>query len=357
MELSRPFVVWIALGFTASGIAACGLATAGVPAESGSTSTSSTGSSSQGGGGSGGATTTTSTSTSTTTTSTTNSTSSGSGGMCTDGACGAIPKGWKLVTAKSFGVTDPLDTCPSSTATAIRYFTDPAASASCSPCTCSQGTCTAPKLQCSFSKSDCTSVAYTVTAASTDTCLNVPSIPGGTNSNGSCKIGGAATVETMCAANGGGELQNDPPWGGAYRVCEITEAMGCKTGELCVPSQPPAGEMVCITQPGMAMCPAGWDGMAISAFTDVDMDTRACSACTCNTTCSGGSYVIHDNNDCQDNTAQPVNVTGACTSVAGLFDFTDGSVSPTAATPTDLCGGGDPTGKVTGKGAQKICCK
>jgi hypothetical protein len=156
-------------------------------------------------------------------------------------------------------------------------------------------------------------------------------------------------------------MLNPSTWAEQVRVCGgATAGGGCGGDQVCVPRAEGAyAGAVCIAQDAAVECPAGW-GEARVVYTG-GSDTRACTDCDCapqGATCSGGSYTIHDFDDCSGSSAT---VSGnACVSATALIDFGTWSVRatlPSAQGGACAASGGAPVGGVEVEGARTICCK
>jgi hypothetical protein len=116
----------------------------------------------------------------------------------------------------------------------------------------------------------------------------------------------------------------------------------------------PSASPLCFELAGGTTCPAGTTAFA-APYDDGD-DQRACTACACDVTCSGGSVDVWDQSGCS---GTKVDVSGACVVVLNVFDSGTAAVSGTpGAAALSGCDGGEPMGAVVPTGnPTMICCR
>lgn len=271
--------------------------------------------------------------------------------------CEAVPTGWTLVHGKQVDALAKPGTCADSS-TATIYYAGPAGAPTCSACQCAsvQGAlCAPPEISCWYNPGDCSGGPDVKEVTGSGMCQQLGGLPGLGNGGGSCKLTapGALVDPGSCMISGGGVMLS-AMWSGAISVCPASPtAAKCATGEVCVPTGGADGP-VCITRPGNDTCPFGW-AKATSAFAG-GVDSRMCTSCTCQLTCSG-SYIVYDDTGCGDNNKVTIN-SSTCTPVPDIFDYSQGSLEaqPTTAVVSG-CTPAQPMGQVDAVGPQKICCR
>ncbi len=277
-----------------------------------------------------------------------------------------IPAGW---TAASVTVQDYIDanamhTCPDGSPAAV-HFSEPTA-ASCSACDCSYtgATCTTPGISCTDENDTCGMGSFQTEWYEDENCRDFFDVPNQGNTPGSCKLS-APQVKSKgtCAVNGGEVVE--PPWGKVVFVCPLPAGgEGCMGTEVCLSTGGEPNASICVVQANGGECPVGWTSLPIDAF-DGTQDTRACTQCGCDTetvTCTGGSFIIHDNYGCNppgfmqvpDKTISTVD---QCSVHHDVFDGNEASYRGMLGTPMPgTCPPTTPSGAVTGTGPHKICC-
>jgi hypothetical protein len=288
---------------------------------------------------------------------------------CADPACAPSascvddPAGWDLVRFASvpFGGSQPVP-CPDGSAPKV-LFAEPSA-AGCAACACSfsGAACSAPRISCWYYQITCSFGSSFDRQAATADCVDDIGVPDVALLS-SCKLTGAPyrTAQGTCSA-GGGALAPAEPWALELHVCPVVTAAkggGCLGGQACAAkiAAAPYDGPLCVAKDGDEPCPAGYSSSSTQAYAGAD-DTRACSACSCDTsaiTCSGGGYYAMDKGGC--NGGKTLVDSGNCTGTSGELDQGSGSLLPVLAAPSQgTCAGGQPSGAVTPKGARKLCC-
>lgn len=293
---------------------------------------------------------------------------------CDDPDCGTslcvpnAPSGWEgpfwVRRSPWDGVSGP--SCPAGLPGTAHYMSP--ASAACTPCTCSDvqdGACNPPKFRCWPSK-NCSGEATNTTLANVGQC-EAPFSPFALPA-ASCRIIGAGAMQSegTCTPSGG-ELTEPQLFQQIVSACELGAGMGCAEGSTCAPPLE-AGTRLCVRSSGAGVCPSGWDGETLTAFSN-GQDARTCGACTCTLEgagCEDGAYRVFDSNNCQvpgsgADAAPPIDVTGdACVDVSALADSGTFSIQALEASVfTGVCtsAGGAPSGAVLLEGAVKYCCR
>lgn len=353
--LATVTAVILSAGFTACGLSAGGLAPdtpdAGDPTGGGGA-----------GGGQGGAGSVVGSSGS----SGSSSSSSGGGEDCSGAnvACEKVPAEWKVAFVKDADPLQPPGKCADGS-TGTLYFTGPAGLPSCSACTCGvdpAATCNAPEISCWYDQNDCSGKEDAkAQLATNNACANLPGVPGGiTNPVGSCKITKpAAVLNAGTCSFQGGTNTTPSPWTGAKLVCLSGAAEGgCMTGQRCVPTAPAPDGASCVIRPGTDACPPTFPNPS-DTFSGVGNDSRSCGTCGCTVGCTGGSYRVHDSNDCGGFDPDDITVSSTgCTPTPNLYDENKASVRATVGQPgVATCVSGKAVGKVDGTGQQRICCR
>ena len=289
--------------------------------------------------------------------------SQGSGGgdnpACgTAPVCEEIPAGWALVATKDASPNEPPGKCADGS-TGTLYFTGPAGPPTCGPCTCTvdpSARCTAPEITCYINDNNCIGPESFKRQSTQNQCIDVNNLPTGVHSDGSCRITNPAALSVPGCSSQGGMVLTPDQWSGAKLLCPAGAVQGsCAEGQLCVPNSPGPDGSLCIARPGSDACPPSFP-KSIDAFTG-GADSRIC-ACHCTLGCAGGSYVVHDANNCQGLGDPDVNITStSCTRAANIFDNGQASLQASVAAPVVETCTGDAGGQVTGTGPERICCK
>jgi hypothetical protein len=288
---------------------------------------------------------------------------------CADPACAPSascvddPAGWDLVRFASvpFGGSQPVP-CPDGSAPKV-LFAEPSA-AGCAACACSfsGAACSAPRISCWYSQITCSSDSSFDRQAATADCVDDIGVPVDALLSW-CKLTDAPyrTAQGTCSA-GGGALAPAEPWALELHVCPVVTAAkggGCLGVQACAAkiAAAPYDGPLCVAKDGDEPCPAGYSSSSTQAYAGAD-DTRACSACSCDTsaiTCSGGGYYAMDKGGCKG--GKTLVNSHKCTDTSGKLDLGSGSLLPVLAAPSQgTCAGGQPSGAVTPKGARKLCC-
>jgi hypothetical protein len=259
---------------------------------------------------------------------------------CDDADCdlsAACPGEWQVVTAEVVGHSDP-STAPCDSPTELLFSTPN--DGDCSPCGCTNAAvCTSPTVQCWFTNNTCSGASsHTTTMATACSPGNLPGIPSGTNSVGSCRLTGPSVLASECVDSG-----STPSTAAVAEDVYI-----CTNFPLSAPR-----DQRCLLQAGEHACPAEFP-KARTLFSGYD-DTRNCS-CDCTSTCAGGGYVANDNVNCMSSPHPPVSIQSAdCTQTPNLWDFNDGTLQPLPGTATSSCAITE-TGEVTPIGIETLCC-
>lgn len=290
---------------------------------------------------------------------------------CTDSDCMsgyecrvAVPAGWTPYWLLEKPYEDKAATACPDGQDALVWYTQPATTATCSPCACSfkGATCSAPAFACSLAESECIDTMTPYKSTGTPACYTIP-LPQG-SSYGSCKLAGPPTPTSLGTCSGTPSMVTGPAiFGGALRLCAApsTAGEGCVNGDVCALKKPGTfGQgRACIEQPGIVQCPDGWGAQIVAAYEN-GTDARQCSNCGCDTstiTCSGGDVRIYEKKVC-DTYRITMNDTTQCYG-AFFFEYARGmSASFTLGTPSDgSCSQATPSGVVQGTGPHTLCCR
>ncbi|MDC3953187.1 hypothetical protein KEG38_05000 [Polyangium jinanense] len=284
---------------------------------------------------------------------------------CTEGftCVDEAPAGW------SYTWTAEGDATPTSCEPGFQpeeLFTDPAGAAECSACTCGdlQGAaCSTPGLQCHTNSNNCFGGGESWSGAFQNGACAKPTNLLGFAISLSCRLNGTAMVTSpgSCPPSVS-DFQNKEPFAGKITVCDAkTSNGGCGAGSACAPKPAADTESLCLRQEGEHACPNGFT--QVVSYKSAT-DTRACSACACesDTTCTGGQYVFYDLDMCVAEGASTARIavdSNTCRNVSGQLDSNSWSVEQVPAMPSGSCTptGGAPTGEVTPEGAVTFCCK
>lgn len=270
-------------------------------------------------------------------------------GTCT--CAPAPPQGWQGPVALGESQQGPGPACDVGLVTAYRGGIAPASPPPCTPCACgapsararcdvtltlwNTGACTAGT-QCATHAltTNCTQITYCNGGSLTSAMRTIP------NPVGSC---GAPTGGAKPAAAFAREAT----------ACSLpaVPAGACAADQACAPT-PGAGTSTCIRQAGQVACPAGPYSVQKIFFGGMD-DTRACSACSCNATCTGGSTAVYAETACADQ----LDTTGPNLCDSLPTNTLNGSAKVNTA-PTFGCSatGGAVSGALTGKDPTTFCC-
>jgi hypothetical protein len=142
------------------------------------------------------------------------------------------------------------------------------------------------------------------------------------------------------------------------RTCAVRRAGGgCGASQVCVP-RTTSGYSVCIAKGGSQTCPGAFP-TSISAGSNVQQDSRACSSCTCTAAPCTGEVKLYDNRDCSSGEK----LTLAASAPPGNCDrVSNGSFQARGYTAT-IAGGcvmaaaGKGSGTLTLADERTICCK
>ena len=153
-----------------------------------------------------------------------------------------------------------------------------------------------------------------------------------------------------------------PPstWGTTARACGTTPTTGgCSGGALCVASPPAPFGKVCVSQPGMAACPAGAYSVAHVFYGGVS-DSRSCSGCSCGTptgtSCTGAQVdAFSMNTGACGGTETPL-AFGSCATVGVPILGEQETTAPTADNGTCSPSGGQPSGSGVPATPTTLCC-
>jgi hypothetical protein len=281
------------------------------------------------------------------------------GGVCTD----AVPAGWSgpVTLFEQSGTPAPTaPSCPSSFPTdAYDGNADLTAPAPTCSCACNPGT----GAQCGSSSVEFYSDSLCLIA-----CLA-----------GSYALPPALCVTTGCSSNPGSYVlaapsvsfagsctpqptSSIPPstWGTTARACGTTPTTGgCSGGALCVASPPAPFGKVCVSQPGMAACPAGAYSVAHVFYGGVS-DSRSCSGCSCGTptgtSCTGAQVdAFSMNTGACGGTETPL-AFGSCATVGVPILGEQETTAPTADNGTCSPSGGQPSGSGVPATPTTLCC-
>ncbi|MDI1449222.1 hypothetical protein [Polyangium sp. 6x1] len=294
---------------------------------------------------------------------------------CADPDCGAdlcvpnAPPGWEgpfwVRRSPWDGMSGP--SCPAGFTGSAHYMSP--VPAACTPCTCGDvegAACSPPKFRCWASK-NCSGDAVNTTIATVGGCEK-PFIFQLNPGAASCRIinPGDLLSNGTCPASGG-ELTDPGLFQQIVSACELAAGAGCAEGSSCAPPLDD-GARICVRSSGGGVCPSGWDGETITAYTS-GQDARNCGACTCKQdvgVCEGGTYRIFDADGCQEagsgaDADPPIDVTGsACANVSALADsgtFSIQALEASVLPVTCTAEGGAPSGAVLMEGAVKYCCR
>jgi hypothetical protein len=276
---------------------------------------------------------------------------------CVPDATASAWQGYYQLTTSSFPATP--QACPDNSNPEV-VFSGPGAAAQCAACGCgtATGTCSYPSLGLWGNSNDCNGgQTYTYTP-NDGNCHTFP-----VNCGNTCSFDQRASITTpsspvnppSCPASGGAATIGDM-WNNEHHACQLPSAGGgCNANEVCVPKQS------CVRQAAALACPLDWS-KALATFSSAT-DTRDCSMCTCDETpvsCSGGEFVVSDDNACMGGTNPDVTISGnSCVSLQNLLDQSSGSYRAVAGTLMGNCTpqGGQPTGSVTPSGPVTFCCR
>jgi len=228
-----------------------------------------------------------------------------------------------------------------------RYFL-PATTASCA-CSCgpwSGASCDEPSVSC-FASASCSGAVLGL-AFEPGNCLPIPN----QYDTLSCRLVGDAQVAAPGACTPSAADLTPGTFDSQIDACPAAVALGCQDEHACVPNG------ACVAFEGDVPCPPHLPERALThAGAD---DQRTCSACACDASasCSGGSLVLHDNDDCTDDAAPAVVDSATCVDVSPLMDDNSGAGALVPAVLTGSCtsSGGVGSGSVSPTGPSTLCC-
>lgn len=242
----------------------------------------------------------------------------------------------------------------------------------CAPCECEppQGegagdgaTCSPPQISCYPGSTNCDGDALDWTPGLVDGQCHQPQ-SFHKDSPLSCKIVGdpQAPEGVTCTASGGELLESDP-WKKRIGACTVPTGDGCDAEQLCA-AVSPVGHALCVRREGDTTCPPG-PFTAKTLVYSAQTGDPACEVCTCTPTCTGGSYTVHDYNDCPDDDDVKTIDSDTCHDVSALLDgpwwddtatWSIEAILPQLAR-TCMTGGGTLTGEPTAMGPVTFCCQ
>jgi hypothetical protein len=271
----------------------------------------------------------------------------------------AIP-GWSevWVIEADFLGANAAPKCPGG-ADAARYLSGPAGAPQCGDCGCdfSGVRCTTPGLACK-SGSDC-NMAPAVFKTTPETCTPFTD----PIASGRCKWDQDPQIDpaTTGTCTGNASAIMDPaPWSKHAYVCPIPATGTCANGGTCASpaSEEFAAARICVESTTPDACPTGYTALEIDAY-ESGLDTRSCGSCQCdltNATCTGGSVIVADRDQCTSDGGSATLNDATCTSI-NFFDGTAFAVA-TRGTPANLaCAQPTGTGQVSPMELHKLCCR
>lgn len=283
---------------------------------------------------------------------------------CTpDFECFPVPPGaWVEVYAISvMDFSGKLPVCENGQDPAV-FFASPADSAECAACSCGpldvmSAACSPPQISCYVGSTDCSSAASDWTDLLAEGACDKPQNLGGVESL-SCKITAISVPlgGDLCAPSGG-EIQKNKPWKERVGVCVVPNGGGCDAGQVCAATQR-VQDAACVRRDGDFDCPT--DEFTVKKLVyEIEEGHRSCGACTCTPKCTGGSYTVHDLDECGDD-ADPVIIdSDDCKDVSGLLDASTWSMNATLSQIESSCtpGGGAPQVDLSKAGPVTFCCR
>ncbi len=297
---------------------------------------------------------------------------------CADSDCtpdfGCIPEppaGWQgLYDISMVDFAADLPACDDGEAPEV-FFTEPTGPTTCSTCSCGalEGTdakCSLPQILCYANSPGCSGDAIDWTALLSDGECHQPQQLGA-NTPLWCEIAGVSLPggEAKCMPSGG-KLLEDDPWKKQVGVCAVPTGSGCGAEQVCAATQSVANAN-CLRRDGDVGCPPGPFSLKTLVYRG-EGQHRSCNACTCTPNCIGGSYTVHDRNNCNvpgwgDSAPITVDSDSGCKDVSQLLD----SLGSTAtwsmkANPPLLEGpctaaGGEPQEDLNLAGPVTFCCR
>lgn len=273
------------------------------------------------------------------------------------------PEGWKGPYKVSVvDYFEELPVCDDGAAPDV-FFAEPAGPVECASCSCGPlegASCEPPPFSCWPGSPTCTGTETDLTSVLADGQCHKPPNLGQVPSTSCRLIGDSSSASGMCAPFGGTPVKGDP-WAKRVGVCQLSAGGGCSEAQTCVTKDAGAGKH-CIRAFGDVACPSALSVQKTLVYADGD-DTRSCTPCTCDVTsanCSGGSYTVHDTNNCSIGLGDPRLVidSGSCLDVSMHLDGGSWSMTANLPQPQGACtpGGGQPEGQVTPRGPVTFCC-